>query len=136
WSASLGALPAGLESLLRGCSALSVLWMPALLPVASRLLLCPALLSMSSGSPPYQSSLPLGSSYIPGLVFAAFIICPNEKVAKEITRAMVEKRLAACINLIPQVTSIRMEGKDQGRQVPLLIETESSLVPALTNFTK
>lgn len=66
---------------------LSLLWMPALLPVASRLLLLPrALLSMASGSPPSQPSPASSSGYVPGSVSAAFVTCPNEKVAKEIAR--------------------------------------------------
>lgn len=65
----------------------SILWMPALLPLASRLLLLPrALLSMASGSPPSQPSLASGSGYVPGSVSAAFVTCPSEKVAKEIAR--------------------------------------------------
>lgn len=61
--------------------------MPALLPVASRLLLLPrALLSMASGSPPSQPSPASTSGYVPGSVSAAFVTCPNEKVAKEIAR--------------------------------------------------
>ncbi|PNI76873.1 CUTA isoform 7 [Pan troglodytes] len=88
---------------------LSFVWMPALLPVASRLLLLPrVLLTMASGSPPTQPSpaSDSGSGYVPGSVSAAFVTCPNEKVAREIARAVVEKRLAACVNLIPQITSI------------------------------
>lgn len=66
---------------------LSLLWMPALLPVASRLLLLPrALLSMASGSPPSQPPPASSSGYVPGSVSAAFVTCPNEKVAKEIAR--------------------------------------------------
>lgn len=67
----------------------SLLWMPALLPVASRLLSLPrALMSMASGSPPAQPS-PASLTdrrYVPGSVSAAFVTCPNEKVAKEIAR--------------------------------------------------
>lgn len=66
---------------------LSLLWMPALLPIVSRLLLLPrALLSMASGSPPTQPTPASGSAYVPGSVSAAFVTCPNEKVAKEIAR--------------------------------------------------
>lgn len=68
---------------------LSLLWMPALLPLASRLHLLPrALMSMASGSPPFQPSPASGpdSDYVPGSVSAAFVTCPNEKVAKEIAR--------------------------------------------------
>uniref|UniRef100_A0A8C4YEK9 Uncharacterized protein n=1 Tax=Gopherus evgoodei TaxID=1825980 RepID=A0A8C4YEK9_9SAUR len=44
------------------------------------------------------------------LLSAAFVTCPNEKVGKEIARAMVEKHLAACVNIMPQITSIGHEG--------------------------
>ncbi|XP_034380241.1 protein CutA isoform X1 [Arvicanthis niloticus] len=118
---------------------LSFLWMPALLPVASRLLLLPrALLSMASGSPPSQPPPASGSGYVPGSVSAAFVTCPNEKVAKEIARAVVEKRLAACVNLIPQVTSIyEWKGKiEEDSEVLMMIKTQSSLVPALTEFVR
>ncbi|XP_038199565.1 protein CutA [Arvicola amphibius] len=117
----------------------SILWMPALLPPASRLLLLPrALLSMASGSPLSQSSPASGSGYVPGSVSAAFVTCPNEKVAKEIARAVVEKRLAACVNLIPQISSIyEWKGKiEEDSEVLMMIKTQSSLVPALTEFVR
>ncbi|XP_045861591.1 protein CutA isoform X3 [Meles meles] len=118
---------------------LSLPWMPALLPVASRLVLLPrALLSMASGSPPSQPPPASSSGYVPGSVSAAFVTCPNEKVAKEIARAVVEKRLAACVNLIPQITSIyEWKGKiEEDNEVLMMIKTQSSLVPALTDFVR
>ncbi|XP_062953333.1 protein CutA isoform X2 [Cynocephalus volans] len=118
---------------------LSFLWMPALLPVASRLLLLPrSLMIMASGSTPSQPSPASGSGYVPGSVSAAFVTCPNEKVAKEIARAVVEKRLAACVNLIPQITSIyEWKGKiEEDSEVLMMIKTQSSLVPALTDFVR
>ncbi|XP_006860426.1 PREDICTED: protein CutA isoform X1 [Chrysochloris asiatica] len=127
--------------LLGGVAALllSLLWMPALLPVTSRLLLLPrALFSMASRSAPSQSSPTSDSGYVPGSVSAAFVTCPNEKVAKEIARAVVEKRLAACVNLIPQITSIyEWKGKiEEDSEVLMMIKTQSSLVPALTEFVR
>ncbi|XP_054425194.1 protein CutA isoform X2 [Pteronotus mesoamericanus] len=140
--------------------------MPALLSVASRLLLLPrALLSMASGSPPLQPSPASDSGYVPGSISAAFVTCPNEKVAKEIAsfgnlslgwqvqksrswgalngaaftfRAVVEKRLAACVNLIPQITSIyEWKGKiEEDSEVLMMIKTQSSLIPALTDFVR
>ncbi|XP_025781048.1 protein CutA isoform X2 [Puma concolor] len=118
---------------------LSLLWMPALLPVASRLLLLPrALLTMASGSPPSQPSPASSSGYVPGSVSAAFVTCPNERVAKEIARAVVEKRLAACVNLIPQITSIyEWKGElEEDNEVLMMIKTRSSLVPALTDYVQ
>ncbi|XP_052019726.1 protein CutA isoform X1 [Apodemus sylvaticus] len=132
WGRAPGVLLGGGATLL-----LSFLWMPALLPVASRLLLLPrALLSMASGGPPSQPSP--ASGYVPGSVSAAFVTCPNEKVAKEIARAVVEKRLAACVNLIPQITSIyEWKGKiEEDSEVLMMIKTQSSLVSALTEFVR
>lgn len=118
---------------------LSLLCMPALLPVASRLQLLPrALLSMASGNSLSQASSSSSSGYVPGSVSAAFVTCPNETVAKEIARAVVEKRLAACVNVIPQITSIyEWKGKiEEDSEVLMMIKTQSSLVPALTDFVR
>ncbi|KAM9076705.1 protein CutA isoform 3-T4 [Megaptera novaeangliae] len=106
---------------------LSLLWMPALLPVVYRLLLLPrALLSMASGSPPSQPSPASGSAYVAGSVSAAFVTCPNEKVAKEIARAVVEKHLAACVNLIPQITSISVHPYEVAEVIALPVEQGNS----------
>ncbi|XP_075411582.1 protein CutA isoform X1 [Tenrec ecaudatus] len=120
---------------------LSLLWMPALLAVASRLLLIPgALFSMASASGSTRAHPPSlsGSGYVPGSVSIAFVTCPNEKAAKEIARGVVEKRLAACVNLIPQITSIYVWKKkiEEDNEVLMMIKTQSTLVPALTEFIR
>uniref|UniRef100_A0A8C2S9E8 CutA divalent cation tolerance homolog n=1 Tax=Capra hircus TaxID=9925 RepID=A0A8C2S9E8_CAPHI len=53
-------------------------------------------------------------------------------------RAMVEKRLAACVNLVPQITSIyEWKGEiEEDSEVLMMIKTQSSLVPALTDFVR
>ncbi|XP_016002472.1 protein CutA isoform X3 [Rousettus aegyptiacus] len=53
-------------------------------------------------------------------------------------RAVVEKRLAACVNVIPQITSIyEWKGKiEEDSEVLMMIKTQSSLVPALTDFVR
>jgi periplasmic divalent cation tolerance protein len=55
-----------------------------------------------------------------------------------IARALVERRLAACVNLIPAVTSFyRWEGAiQQDTESTLLIKTRRSLVAALTEAVK
>ncbi len=35
-----------------------------------------------------------------------FNTCPDDKTARRIARALVERRLAACVNIIPGLTSI------------------------------
>ncbi|MBW04730.1 Protein CutA, partial [Eschrichtius robustus] len=46
--------------------------------------------------------------------------------------------LAACVNLIPQITSIyEWKGKiEEDSEVLMMIKTRSSLVPALTDFVR
>ncbi|XP_024064801.1 protein CutA homolog [Terrapene carolina triunguis] len=77
-------------------------------------------------------------AYTPGSLSAAFVTCPNEKVGKDIARAMVEKHLAACVNIVPQITSIyEWKGKiEEDREVLLMIKTRSSRIPALTEFVR
>uniref|UniRef100_UPI00398F2407 protein CutA homolog isoform X1 n=2 Tax=Pristiophorus japonicus TaxID=55135 RepID=UPI00398F2407 len=45
-------------------------------------------------------------TYVSGTHSAAFITCPNMDVAKDIARGVVKKKLAACVNIIPQITSV------------------------------
>ncbi len=58
--------------------------------------------------------------------------CPPDQ-AEPLARALVEQRLAACVNLLPGVTSIyRWEGRIcTDAEVTLLIKTASDRVDAL-----
>uniref|UniRef100_A0A8C9PDU5 Uncharacterized protein n=1 Tax=Spermophilus dauricus TaxID=99837 RepID=A0A8C9PDU5_SPEDA len=76
----------------------------------------------SLGKPPSQPTPALCSSYVPGWVSAAFVTCSNDKVTKEIARAMVEKQLAWMGNI---------KGDSE---LLMMIKTQSSLIPALTDF--
>lgn len=50
-------------------------------------------------------------------VCVALTTCPDEGTARRIASALVEERLAACVNVVPELTSVyRWEG---------LVETES-----------
>jgi periplasmic divalent cation tolerance protein len=62
------------------------------------------------------------------------VTCPSRKVGEKIAHALVEERLAACVNVIPGLTSIyRWEGKIcRDAEVLLLIKTRQVRLPALT----
>jgi periplasmic divalent cation tolerance protein len=55
--------------------------------------------------------------------------------AEPIARALVERRLAACVNVIPAVTSLYFwEGElTRDAEATLLAKTRAELVPALTD---
>ncbi len=59
--------------------------------------------------------------------------CPDEATANAIALALVEEKLAACVNLLPRVQSIyRWQGKiDSASEIPLLIKSTASAYPAL-----
>jgi len=59
--------------------------------------------------------------------------CPDEAVANAIALALVEERLAACVNLLPRGQSVyRWRGAiESASEIPLLIKTAASRYAAL-----
>jgi periplasmic divalent cation tolerance protein len=35
-----------------------------------------------------------------------FCTCPDKKTAHHIARTLIEKKLAACVNIVPRITSV------------------------------
>ena len=58
---------------------------------------------------------------MPGFLMV-YCSCANEEEARALAKAAVEKRLAACVNIVPSVTSIyRWEGEIQTASEYLLV---------------
>jgi periplasmic divalent cation tolerance protein len=59
---------------------------------------------------------------------------PDDERAKSIARTLCEERLAACVNLVPKITSIyRWQGEiSEDAEVLAFIKTRAETVPALT----
>ena len=56
-----------------------------------------------------------------------FCTCPNKEVAEKIARLLVENRLAACVNILPNVMSIyTWNGKVESADEHLLIIKSSA----------
>lgn len=67
-----------------------------------------------------------------------FVTVPDAKLADVIARGLVERKLAACVNIIPGATSVyRWEGRIQkDSEVLLLIKTRAGALDELTQFIK
>ena len=64
-----------------------------------------------------------------------FVTCKDLRQAKGIARALVNERLAACVNVVPGVASIySWEGKlEESREVLLVIKSRRALSARLTS---
>lgn len=61
--------------------------------------------------------------------YIILVTTPSEKVATRIARCLVEKRLVACVNIIPRITSLyRWQNKlCQDKESLMIIKTRRSL---------
>jgi periplasmic divalent cation tolerance protein len=64
--------------------------------------------------------------------------CPTREVASAIATAVLEERLAACVNQLPGIKSLyRWEGRiEDDEELLLLIKTTSQLFPALEEMIR
>ncbi|XP_005987481.1 protein CutA homolog [Latimeria chalumnae] len=80
----------------------------------------------------------LTGSYISGTHSIAFVNCPNEQIAKDIARAVLEKKLAACVNIMPKVSSMYSWKGEIGEatEILLLIKTRTSKIHELSEYIR
>lgn len=66
-------------------------------------------------------------------VLLVFCTCPDQDTARRVAEQLVDRRLAACINLLPGVTSVyTWQGRrESAQEVQLLIKTGADRYPAL-----
>lgn len=69
---------------------------------------------------------------------AVWITINSLEAAQSLAQKLVTARLAACVNIIPQVQSVYMwEGAlQQDSEVMLMAKTRQDLLPQLTTFVK
>ncbi|XP_010876547.1 protein CutA homolog isoform X1 [Esox lucius] len=80
----------------------------------------------------------LTGSYMPGHHSVLLINCPNEQIAKDIGRAIMERRMAASINFLPRTyTMYYWRGEIQeSTEILMLVKTRTSKIERLTDYVK
>ncbi|XP_062063652.1 protein CutA homolog isoform X1 [Lepus europaeus] len=77
-------------------------------------------------------------SYVSGTHSVVFVNCPNEQIAKDIARAVLDKKLAASVNILPQAASLYFwKGEiEEATEILLLIKTKTSKVFMLSSYVR
>ena len=70
---------------------------------------------------------------MPGSVKLIYITTPDAETAEVLGRSLLEKHLAACINILPQMNSLYwwQEKIESSREAVLIAKTDSTRVSAL-----
>lgn len=73
---------------------------------------------------------------IPHELIVIFCTVPDDETAERLAKGLVEKRLAACVKVIPGVRSFyRWEGKiEVGSEVQMLVKTQRSQFEAIDEW--
>ena len=77
-------------------------------------------------------------SYMSGTLSLMYVTVPDIKTAKDLARPLIQKKQAACVNIIPQITSIyEWEGKiEEDNEVVMLIKTATSNIDEISTFIR
>ncbi|XP_025858631.2 protein CutA homolog isoform X1 [Vulpes vulpes] len=77
-------------------------------------------------------------SYVSGTYSVVFVNCPNEQIAREIARAVLDKKLAASVNILPKASSLYFwNGEiEEATEILLLIKTKTSKVHVLSGYIR
>ncbi|KAJ1520779.1 hypothetical protein ONE63_003873 [Megalurothrips usitatus] len=80
----------------------------------------------------------MASSYVAGSSSVAYVTAPSEDVAKKLAHSLVHQKMAACVNIIPKVTSVyEWEGKiNEDSEVLMMIKTRSSCISDIVQLIK
>ncbi|TMW44609.1 hypothetical protein DOY81_010312 [Sarcophaga bullata] len=78
------------------------------------------------------------NAYESGTSSVAFVTVPDDKIAKKLSRGLVEQNLAACVNIIPNIQSVYLwQGKiNEDGEYLMIIKTRTSRIEELTKWVR
>ena len=78
------------------------------------------------------------NAYESGTSSVVFVTIPDDKIAKKLSRGLVEQNLAACVNIIPHIQSVYMwQGKiNEDNEYLMIIKTRTSRLEELTKWVR
>ncbi|XP_078043934.1 cutA divalent cation tolerance homolog [Augochlora pura] len=73
-----------------------------------------------------------------GLTSVVYVTVPTQELAKTLSHDLVQNKLAACVNIIPQITSIyEWKGEiNEDTELLMMIKTRTDLVDTLSKYVK
>uniref|UniRef100_A0A224XZJ4 Putative conserved secreted protein n=1 Tax=Panstrongylus lignarius TaxID=156445 RepID=A0A224XZJ4_9HEMI len=86
----------------------------------------------------FISSNMTSMAYKAGTHSVAYVTAPSEEVAKKLAKGAVENELAACVNIIPKITSIyKWKGEiNEDPEVLMILKTRTSKVSELSDYIR
>lgn len=108
------------------------------LPLASSSSSSPIANSFWSQQSKMSSTQSAYAAYAPGSSSICYVTTPNEESAKKIARLVISNKLAACVNIIPNIQSIyEWEGRiNEDLEYLLMIKTTTEHVDELIVFVR
>ncbi|XP_030817484.1 protein CutA homolog [Camarhynchus parvulus] len=105
----------------------------AMLALALLVLLHPLLRGLA-----LQLHSALTGSSVPGTHSVVFVTCLNERIARDIARAIMDRRLAACVNILPKSSALYFwKGElEESTEILLLVKTRTSRIEELSNYVR
>lgn len=78
------------------------------------------------------------SEQVPPKLTVSYVTTPDEQTAKEIAHKLVTNKLAACVNILPQITSIyKWEDKvNEDHEAMMIIKTTAEKTEAVIKFVR
>ncbi|KAL5012646.1 hypothetical protein ScPMuIL_011197 [Solemya velum] len=85
-----------------------------------------------------RTVMTMTASYVSGSHSMAFVTVPDMTVAKKLAGGLVKSKLAACVNIIPGITSVYEweEEINEDSELLLMIKTSTEKVPELSKYVR